>query len=299
MSDDFSLIKPLKSDDPRLGRHVNHNSKSLRYLAPRRDPATLISRRHEVFIPILDQLDEGSCTGHGGFANLCSGEFWKAGKEALAGGDPHEYAVGLYSAATEIDPWPGTFRPDDTGSDGLSIAKVLKTRGLISGYLHATSLDAVLTALARQVIMIGSSWNEQMYDVAADGQIRVGGATLGGHEYVLDEIDVERRRAWLRNSWGPGWGIEGRAWMSWDDLGILLADFGDCTVLVPREEPAPQPQPAPTPEPTPAPDPQQPEPDRPSLEDLLLADALQRFLKTGGAPTYLKKAAVPWLKGPM
>jgi hypothetical protein len=45
----------------------------------------------------------------------------------------------------------------------------------------------------------------------------------------------------MRNSWGRAWGSRGRAWMTWDDLGQLLADDGDCTILVPRTEPAPQP----------------------------------------------------------
>jgi hypothetical protein len=68
------------------------------------------------------------------------------------------YAEHLYSDATKIDPWTGEWLPDDTGSDGLSIAKVLLTRGLISGYQHATTLEAALTALAQRPVMIGSSW---------------------------------------------------------------------------------------------------------------------------------------------
>jgi hypothetical protein len=64
MSDEFSiLIKRFDPTDPRLGRHVVHDSRSLRYLAPARDLGTLVSIRHKVEIPIMDQGEVGSCTG--------------------------------------------------------------------------------------------------------------------------------------------------------------------------------------------------------------------------------------------
>src|SRR5204863_9785153 len=64
----------------------------------------------------------------------------------------------------------------------------------------------------------------------------------GGHEYVLDAYDAIAGRLWMQNSWGDGWGAGGRAWLDpqeWAD--VLLADDGDCTVLVPLSEPAPTP----------------------------------------------------------
>lgn len=286
MADEFTLkIRRFDPEDNRLGRHVVHDSRSLRYRfraasAPRR----LASVRHNVQIPIMDQGQLGSCTGHAGTNALASDAFWAVGQPLLAGIDPHEYAVELYSDATVLDPWPGQYRPDDTGSDGLSIAKVLHARGLISGYQHATSLEDALAALAQRVVMIGSSWLAGMYDPAPDGQLTVSGSVAGGHEYALDELDVERRRVWMRNSWGPSWAVQGRAWMSWDDLGHLLADDGDCTVLIPRAEPAPQPQPEPAPDPKPD-------------TDKALAAALRKYLDNRSAAVYVRHAAEPWLKG--
>lgn len=279
-------FKKLPHSDPRLGRHILHDSRSLRFLAPRRNPRTLKSIRHEVFIPIIDQGSVGSCTGHAGTANICSGKFWTAAKGAVGPGDPHVFAENLYGDATIIDPWSGQWRPEDTGSDGLSIAKVLLARGLISGYQHATSLDAILTALANQVVMIGSSWYEGMYEVDAEGHINVSGMTVGGHEFVLDQLDVERERVWKRGSWF-GWGFEGsgRGWMTWTELDKLMRDSGDCTVLVPLTEPAPQPQPVPTPPPAPSPG-----------ATLALSAALRRFVPTKQCPAYLKQHATEWLK---
>lgn len=303
MSEDFSIVvKRFEPKDPRLGRHVVHDSRSLRYLAPRRDPATLTSRSHSIAVPIMDQGSVGSCTGHAGTALLGGTAYWLAGRDAIGPGDPHVFAENLYGDATLIDPWTGSWRPDDTGSDGLSIAKVLKARGLISGYQHATSLEAVLTALAQRPVIVGTSWYEGMYDTSWEGEINVAGQTLGGHEYCLDEIDVERQRVWMRNSWGGGYGLLGRAWMSWDALRRLLADYGDCTVMIPRSEPPPVPTPqpiptpAPVPPPVPTPAPPQPNDPGPSAEDLVLHDALQRFLKTKAPSAYLRHAAAEWLK---
>jgi hypothetical protein len=234
-------------------------------------------------IPVLDQGNVGSCTGHAGAATIASDTYWSTGKQFLATGTAAEcsrWAVALYSDATRLDPWPGVYEPEDTGSDGLSIAKVLHARGLISGYQHATSLAAALTGLAERVVMVGTTWMEGMYDVGGDGHMAVRGAPLGGHEYVLDELDVTGRRVWMRNSWGEGWGMRGRAWMTWDELGALLADYGDCTILVPKTEPAPQPQPEPPPKPA---------------KDAALAAALEKYLDNRNAAKYLRAAAEPWL----
>lgn len=281
---DYTLkFRKFDPTDARLGRRVLHDSRSLRFQVQAGDPMLLASVRHKVNIPILDQGNLGSCTGHAGTAVIASEAFWTGGSVVLATTDPHEYAVDLYSAATKIDPWEGQYEPDDTGSDGLSIAKVLRQRELISGYLHATSLNATLTALAKNVVMVGTSWLTGMYEPdVRTGKLNVTGSVEGGHEYVLDEIDVERQRVWIRNSWSAQWGIQGRAWMSWADLGKLLADQGDCTVLLPRTEPVPTPQP-------------QPEPKQPE-ETHALAEALLRLVDNRSAPRYILAPAHAWLK---
>lgn len=284
------LVKRFDPKDGRLGRHVVHDSLSLRYPARAVDPRKLKSTRHHFNTPILNQGYIGSCTGYAGTKTVSADAYWAAGKTALQDADHGAYAVGLYSDATKLDPWPGEYVPDDTGSDGLSIAKVLKARGLIAGYQHATSLEACLTSLAERPVMIGSSWLERMYDVDSDGKVNVSGEPVGGHEYVLDELDVENRRVWLTNSWGLEYGQEGRAWMLWGDLGRLLADYGDCTILVPNSEPMPAPiEPEPKPEVVVTPDAPMP------LETLEMRRALTKFLKTKGAPIYVRKAANNWL----
>lgn len=82
-----------------------------------------------------------------------------------------------------------------------------------------------------------------MFTPDATGQVHPGGAAAGGHEYVLDELDVERHRVWMTNSRGNGWGLQGRAWFTFTVLQTLLDKDGDCTIVAPVGEPAPEPVP--------------------------------------------------------
>lgn len=265
MSDTYVLERRFyKPTDSRLGRHVNHDSRSLLYPVQADPINSLKSIKHKRNIPVLDQGKLGSCTGNAAVGCLGTGVFWDTVKDRnvlsiFDAAADENYAIDVYSASTSIDAFNGQYPPTDTGSDGLSVAKVLQSRELISGYQHATSLEAVLTALSTQPVIIGTEWDERMFEPGTDGRIFLGGSTAGGHEYVLDELDVEDRRVWMCNSWGIGWGINGRAYLNWDDLDHLLHRQGDCTVFTPVTQPAPTPVPPPAPpappEPAPVPTP--------------------------------------------
>lgn len=244
-------IERYEPTDSRLGRHLLHDSRSLQYLVEASDPATLKSVRHSRMTPILDQGNLGSCTGNAAVGCLGTEPFYDTVNEIMSFAEPE--AIHIYSQATAIDPFPGTYPPTDTGSNGLSVAKALKSDSLISGYLWATSLNAALTALASQPVIVGTKWFNDMFTPASDGKLSVSGPLAGGHEYELDELDVENQRVWMTNSWGGNWGVEGRAYMTWDDLGKLLDDGGDVTVFVANTKPAPTPTP-PAPPAPPAPE---------------------------------------------
>jgi hypothetical protein len=233
--------------DPRLGRNVRHDPRSWAYAVTAADISTLSSVRHHTQIPTLDQGHLGSCTGNAATKCLSYEPFWSEpavpkvlGSDATA---DERYAVGVYSDATKVDPYPGAYPPTDTGSDGLSVATVLKSRGLISGYQHAFSLEALLTALAQQPVIVGTEWRQDMFHPAADGRQSITGSVAGGHEYCLDELDVEEERIWMQNSWSDSWGVQGRAFFTWDDMRTLLQASGDCTVFAPVGSPPPPPPP--------------------------------------------------------
>jgi hypothetical protein len=138
-------------------------------------------------------------------------------------------AVDVYSAATHLDRLRGIYPPNDTGSSGLAVMKVLKERALIKSYAHAFSLKHALQALVLTPGITGISWREGCDTPDAQGVVRYEGAIRGGHEIELVGIDAGRKLVWFANSWGTSWGKDGYFAMSFEDYGLALADHGDAT----------------------------------------------------------------------
>lgn len=241
-STEFTIFRrKYDASDPRLGRHVNHDSRSWNFAIEAESLGSLKSIRHPRHIPILDQGRVGSCTGNAAVGCIGTGQFFDAPlvRSMLSTTDAkhdEQYALQVYSKATLIDAEPGSYPPTDTGSDGLSVAKVLRGSGLITRYRHAFSLESALTALSKQPVIVGTEWTGDMFTPLHDGRLVPAGQVEGGHEYVLDELDVENKRVWMDNSWTVRWGIQGRAYLTWDDFGMLLSNRGDCTVFTPLSQ---------------------------------------------------------------
>jgi hypothetical protein len=248
-------IVPQGTNPFPLGRHVNHDPRSLRYAFPEADGAvTYDAVDHQRHVPIFDQGQLGSCTGNAAVGCTGTGDFYStltAGELPPAVGNASRFtwdedgAIACYEAATVLDPFPGTYPPDDTGSDGNSVAMALKNAGMISGYTHALSYDAAMQALQQQPVIFGLSWFEGMFTPGADGTLPVTGSLAGGHEVVLSAYDPHTARVRLDNSWGESWGEGGSAWLQLADFKKLLKQDGDVTVFTPITAPAPQPTPAP------------------------------------------------------
>lgn len=252
-----------------LGRHVNHDPASRRYpfrLAPDRAAAALEPVYHQRHIPIFDQGELGSCTGNAALGILATGPYWDAEPPSW-----HEYgplsvttripwtedgAIMVYTAATRADDFEGEYPPDDTGSDGLSAAKVLVNSGTIPGYQHTFSLPDALAALQHFPLMVGTVWTEAMFEPDAYGLIHLAGAALGGHEWIVDEYVPEgfQSRAGGHplhesvvggtTSWGESFGVGGRFYLKMSDFGRLLDADGDVIVLTPPNAEPPVPEPA-------------------------------------------------------
>jgi hypothetical protein len=219
----------------RLGRHVRHDERSRAFAVRPVSLGTLRSVRHKRHAAVFDQghewdrvtrkyVDLGSCVPNAGNGALSTAPF----RHSYSGGR----CVVDYRLVTAADPFEGQWPPDDTGSDGLSFAKLARSQGRIARYEHAFSLDATLTALASHPVMLGIAWRTGCDRPNASGLVRWTGDVRGGHEVVADELDVERRLVGCTNSWSAAWGLRGRFYMPWDDLGAALADDGDSTVLI-------------------------------------------------------------------
>lgn len=239
----------IPATDPRLRRHVRHDSESRRFVFDTRG-LTIQSVEHRRVLPILDQGEVGKCTAEAGLGVLgtepyasvdINNLFAKAfGSTDDAGTDR------LYNAEETID-GDGPFPPQDNGSSGLTSARALRNAGLISGWTQTFSLDAFLKALTQYPISCGTVWLNSMSKPDRDGLASVDPASgvAGGHQYECVGYSTATGLLKFANSWGTAWGVGGYFYMQASVFGKLLANKGDATIFTPISQPAPIPTPAP------------------------------------------------------
>ena len=210
----------------RLGRHVERDERSRAFSVASHATGVLKTTQHRRHCSPFNQGDLGSCTGNAMVGALMTGPLFKATR--ILG---EQDAVDLYSAATRLDRIPGHYPHDDTGSSGLAVAKAAQQRGYISSYRHAFGISQALTALSRGPVIVGVNWYEGFdMPVGTSAELQILGTIRGGHEMVIDGIDVESGYVHLTNSWGSQWGNQGTCVMSFATLRRLLVEGGDVTV---------------------------------------------------------------------
>jgi hypothetical protein len=223
----------------RLGRHVAHDIRSAAFLTAEvaTPPADVL---HEERIGILDQGQIGSCTGNAVTGMLGTTPFF----DALPKGTKLDeaFAVQRYSRATQVDPFPGTYKPTDTGSDGNSVCKAARDDGYLSGWTHATSLAACYAFIPTTAAILGTNWYEGMDEPDVHGNVELSGQNRGGHEVCI--VGRTSSRWVVRNSWGETWGDSGHFYLTDAQLTQILGEQGDVTVGAPLDVPPPAPQPA-------------------------------------------------------
>lgn len=284
------------STRPVLGRHVDHDARSLDYAVGVLPKAAIQSVEWTRRIPILDQGQVGSCTGNAttgllgtdsqgrtattkvtitADAAAKSHGVFKAGVYTL----DEKFALKLYALNTILDGVPGVYPPDDTGSSGIACGKSLIALGLATGYKHAFSIDALKAALQTGPVLIGIPWLESMFDTDADGHIHVDQSSqvAGGHELELSKYDAEKGLFYVPNSWGTSWGKDGWGYFTEAELSWLLSQQGDVTVPALPVGPTPTPTPVP-----PTPVPPTPIPVPVVDADHVLAAAVRQWLSQKG-----------------
>lgn len=214
----------------RLGRVVEHDERSRNHPARRATQPRTVLWPHTA--PVLDQGDLGMCTG-AALAQCLNTTRFRGSRprgrylDILA-------ARALYSKATAADDIPGQWPPTDTGSSGLAVCKAGVAAGYLTAYHHAFGFQHFTEAIALSPVIAGTAWYDAMFTPDTDGFIRPAGQIAGGHEYAVLGINHRGRYITILNSWGPGWGRNGRARIRFDDFAQLLADDGDCTVPIGR-----------------------------------------------------------------
>lgn len=232
------IVKRFNAIDPRLSRHVRHDSRSWNYQFVAKDAQP---EHKNTFwkgnAKALNQLKLGSCTGNAS-AQWFNTDFAKACRKIVHNNRlmTENDAKQIYHIGTTLDDAQGTWPPTDTGCDGLSVAKACSQLGYLRSYGHVFSLDAFKATCELTPCIVGTVWTKAMFN-CHDGIVGVGSLSdsniAGGHEYLSCGINWDVGVFIFRQSWGKWLGAKpgGYFAIGFDDFGRLLDMQGDVTVF--------------------------------------------------------------------
>lgn len=217
----------IDSTDARLGRHVEHDERSKNFALPVTvDRSAWHDKRIRIYDPTPNPNQViGNCTGCSK-ANSLNAVGSRLTGRVLTMKD----ADALYSHATSVDPWPGTWEPDDTGSSGLAAAKAAQRYGVGGAYrwLFGGADEVVAAIMTGRVVSVGTYWYNDMFSNPWPEQkpISVGGGIAGGHQYTIRGYDVSTDML-IGRCW---WGSYRDFWIRRESLQFLLDQQGDAHV---------------------------------------------------------------------
>lgn len=163
--------------------------------------------------------------GDQGSTPQCVGFSWHALLRALPKLQRTPGPDDIYHLAQRNDEWPGE---DYAGSSVRGGAKGLQDAGKIISYGWAfTAEDALQWTGLNGPVVLGTNWYAGMMSPGKSGVLSVSGRAVGGHAYLLIGYDDRKELALIQNSWGIRWGLNGRAWIRYQDLEHLIMDNGE------------------------------------------------------------------------
>lgn len=222
---DILLKGGQTTKDPRLDRVPSFDEASLNYLI--RDIPKLMSAQAPVSkgwnCPVhLDQGKEGACVG---FSRTQAAAAEPKNVPDLTDAVAQE----VYKSAQLIDEWPGEAY---SGSSVLAGAKIGVERGWHTSYHWAKTLDEIVMGLSFVgPVVFGMDWYSDMYDPKR-GLLVPSGEKVGGHAIMANAVSIKHRHIRFHNSWGPSWGLNGAAWMSFANVERVLLSGGECCLSV-------------------------------------------------------------------
>ena len=168
---------------------------------------------------ILDQGNTYACVGYALAALLQAEPF----RQSL---DPKK----IYREARELDNTPG---------EGVALDKgvaYLGKEGYIDGIYWTLSPEEVVSYINnKSPVIFSTPWFSGMDKPEKDGRIVVKGSYVGAHAYMGFRWDGLKKRLWIVNSYGEGWGLDGTGYITYNDLGKLLRkDAIACALLEKR-----------------------------------------------------------------
>ena len=133
----------------------------------------------------------------------------------------------LYCEAQKLDPWYGDC--ESHYYEGTSVragAKAMQKRNLIKEYNWFDSLESINNALLTLgPVVVGTTWQEEMYYPDEGFYIHPRGGIVGGHAYLLNGIDLDKGWYRIKNSWGRYWGNMGHAYITLEEFEALFKRY--------------------------------------------------------------------------
>lgn len=221
---DLEIITVAQQSDL-LGRQVVHDPRSrsfpLKAVTGPVDRSTWRDKAIRIYDPTPNPNQEvGCCTG----VAKCS-QLNAVGNRVTGRVLKMPDAERIYSRNTQIDPWEGSWPPDDTGSSALASCKTAQEFGLAREYrwIFGGADEVVQNIIEGRVISVGTWWYWDMFDQDSRGLVTPTGGRAGGHQWVARGYDVDRDWV-LGRCW---WGDFRDFWIARTDLHSLLMDDGD------------------------------------------------------------------------
>lgn len=193
-----------------------------------------------------DQGQEGACVGFAWTHEL-------AARPRMIRRDA-SFALGIYSRAKFLDPWPGEDYDGTAVLAGCKAVMELKnSQGLpyYDSYRWAFGIQDLLRVISYAgPLVLGINWYNDMYEPDAAGYISPTGGIAGGHAILAkaqrivrldktlpatyDNLDLDQSHVRLHNSWGRGYGMSGDAFITVRNLDYLLQEDGEACIAVGR-----------------------------------------------------------------
>lgn len=193
-----------------------------------------------------DQGSEGACVGFAWTHEL-------AARPKIIRRDS-SFALNVYRRAQVIDEWPGEEYDGTSVLAGIkAVQEILNTSGLplIQEYRWAFGIRDVCKVIGyRGPLVLGINWYYDMYRPDANYFIRPTGELVGGHAILAngvkivkldsslpamwENVDLDKSRVRLHNSWGTNYGLNGDAFITVRDLDTLLKEFGEACIPTKR-----------------------------------------------------------------
>ena len=164
----------------------------------------------------------------------CVGYSWahwiEDGPVEHSGPTPIISPVLIYNQAQKIDEWPGE---NYAGTSVRAGAKYLQSRNVIKSYYWTYDVNTLAnTVFDLGPVVVGTYWYSGMFYPNKTGLIKISGGIVGGHAYVINGVDKDKKLFRIKNSWGQTWGIQGHAFISFNDMARLISMNGEVCLAV-------------------------------------------------------------------